>query len=237
MSNTRSSTPSATLSLLTITKINKQGNSFTVSSSASDKFEVQFNPTTLKLKKQNHWDFGSTTGKNLSSATFKGGQPQSQSFDLLFDSTDTGASVLNKFEKLMKLAKVDTTKSDSVTGASEPPFVKVQWGNYISFTAAIKDFDVDFLMFKADGTPLRAKVTLTLQEVVGDEQSSQNPTSVSEPRKTWIVQEGQRLDWIAFQEYGDTARWRLIADANGLNDPLNLVAGQVLVLPVPQETY
>ncbi len=230
MSTTRQATPSATLSRLTITKLTKNGNSFQVT---NEKFEVQFNPTTLKVKKQNAWEFGQTTGKNLSSASFIGGKPQSQTFDLLFDSTDTGASVLTKFNNLLKLAKVDATKTDAVTNVGEPPFVKVQWGSYISFTAAIKDLDIDFLMFKADGTPLRAKVTLTMQEVAGDNTAPQNPTSASEPRRTWVVQAGQRLDWIAFQEYGDTARWRLIANANALTDPLNLVPGQVIVLPIP----
>jgi nucleoid-associated protein YgaU len=38
------------------------------------------------------------------------------------------------------------------------------------------------------------------------------------------------LDWIAYQEYGDAAAWRHIAEVNNLHNPLSLVPGQLLKL-------
>ena len=49
-----------------------------------------------------------------------------------------------------------------------------------------------------------------------------------------MVEEGQRLDWIAYQEYGDAARWRYIAESNNLDDPDVLQPGQILkLIPLP----
>ncbi|MCL5995669.1 MAG: peptidase M23, partial [Chloroflexi bacterium] len=88
-------------------------------------------------------------------------------------------------------------------------------------------------MFKPDGTPVRAKVNVTFKQV--DQQpGAQNPTTRSEPRKIWVVHEGQTLDWIAYQEYGDPACWRHIAETNGRPDPMQLRPVQVLQLvPLP----
>jgi nucleoid-associated protein YgaU len=48
------------------------------------------------------------------------------------------------------------------------------------------------------------------------------------------VHEGQSLDWIAYQEYGNPSCWRHIAEINDLDDPLNLQPGQVLkIVPLP----
>ena len=45
-----------------------------------------------------------------------------------------------------------------------------------------------------------------------------------------FVNEGDTIDWIAFEEYGDSAMWRFIAETNNLDDPLRLKTGQVLVI-------
>jgi nucleoid-associated protein YgaU len=88
-------------------------------------------------------------------------------------------------------------------------------------------------MFKADGTPLRAEVTVNFVQTV-TKPKGQNPTSRSETRKIWVVHEGETLDWIAYREYGDPAQWRHIAETNGLGNPKDLYPGQVLKLtPLP----
>ncbi|MFP2934046.1 LysM peptidoglycan-binding domain-containing protein [Pyxidicoccus sp. 3LG] len=56
----------------------------------------------------------------------------------------------------------------------------------------------------------------------GDEEEGEGATS------------GQRLDEIASQRYGDPSLWRLIAALNGISDPNNLPAGQVLRLPTAE---
>ena len=41
-----------------------------------------------------------------------------------------------------------------------------------------------------------------------------------------------RLDLIAHHEYADASMWRLIAEANGIADPLRIKPGQRLIVPV-----
>jgi nucleoid-associated protein YgaU len=77
----------------------------------------------------------------------------------------------------------------------------------------------------------QATVDFIQQDDSDDFADSTNPTTRTEARKTRVVQQGDRLDLIAYQEYGAVAHWRHLAEANGLHDPSGLRPGQVLVIP------
>ncbi len=49
--------------------------------------------------------------------------------------------------------------------------------------------------------------------------------------KTHTVERGETLSAIAADEYRDPTLWRAIADANRIDNPRQLVAGQVLIIP------
>jgi nucleoid-associated protein YgaU len=52
-----------------------------------------------------------------------------------------------------------------------------------------------------------------------------------EPDRFWTVEKGQTLSGISRQCYGSAARWRDIADANGIDDPRGIRPGQRLRIP------
>ncbi len=220
---------------LKITKITNKGSTgnFSVSSDPADSFTCQFNPESFTLTKTNKWKSTETTGKDTSKVSFGGGDAQEMTISLTFDTTSTGDPVFEKYEVLYKLGCVDSDSLDSTTQLGEPPWVMVQWGSYIGFAAVIKSLVEEYTMFRPDGTPIRAKVAIALKQVADDgSMGGQNPTSRSEPRRTWVVQEGQRIDWIAYNEYGESSAWRIIAEENGLDDPFRLKSGQVLRIPM-----
>jgi nucleoid-associated protein YgaU len=49
--------------------------------------------------------------------------------------------------------------------------------------------------------------------------------------KRYTVRRGDTLSGIAGREYGNPKNWRPIAEANGIDDPLALQPGQLLVIP------
>lgn len=58
------------------------------------------------------------------------------------------------------------------------------------------------------------------------------PTSgTPHPHKTHVVQEGETLDRLAAKYYSDSTKWRIIAAANGIDDPLRVETGTELVIP------
>jgi hypothetical protein len=197
------------------------------------KVVCQFNPNDFSITKSVKWVYQSADGKNLPDPEFGGGEAQDLTVDLLFDSTDTGSDVRRKYDELLKMAEIDESKANRTTRKGEPPQCKFQWGSFLSFTGVITSISQNFTLFKADGTPLRVKLKVTFSETP-KAKKGQNPTTRTENRKIWVVREGETLPWIAYQEYGEPAHWRFIAETNGLNNPMELQPGQVLKLvPLP----
>ena len=110
--------------------------------------------------------------------------------------------------------------------------VEFQWGKTWSFKAVITDISQKFTLFRSDGTPVRATLDVSFLQAKDDgHYPGQNPTTIGRPGyKRWVVKEGDSIDWIAFDEYNDSAMWRFIAETNNLDNPLLLRPGQVLAI-------
>ena len=155
---------------------------------------------------------------------------------LLFDTTPTGKDVRSEYINFL----IALTKSDGNDNKDplQPPRCKFVWGKfskapYLTFDAVVDKLTVSYTMFLANGLPIRAECDITFMMLV-KEKSGTNPTSRSEARRVWRVVEGQTLDWIAYQEYGDTSAWRHIAKVNNLRNPRDLKPGMVLrMVPLP----
>ena len=112
--------------------------------------------------------------------------------------------------------------------------MKFHWGTHLhSFKAVVKSIEVSFTYFSSEGMPLRANVEMSLEQYEPDANwGPQNPTSgTPRPNRTHQVQVGDTLDRIAARYYGDSTRWRDIAAANGIADPLDLRPGTLLAIP------
>ena len=80
--------------------------------------------------------------------------------------------------------------------------------------------------------PLRAKLTISLKEYRPVAvQVSETRKRSSDVDKTWTVAAGDRLDRIAFAVYRDAGLWRVLAEANGIDDPRTLEPGRLLERP------
>jgi len=74
---------------------------------------------------------------------------------------------------------------------------------------------------KLKRTFLERRIPITRQDLSADAEN-------------YIVQEGDTLDLIAFEEY-DSTYWHLIAEANDIINPFELEVGKVLVLPTEED--
>jgi len=206
---------------------------------AGDRVECLFNPKEYTFAKQNKWEKKKVTGANVPQLTFSGGDPATLQMELFFDtyalSTDGQAKDVRKeyTDKIWKLMMVDDKLKDKKSKKSRPPTVRFQWGSAWSFNAVITSIQQKFTLFLPNGTPARATLTVSFEQVKDEAQlAPQNPTSGGVGgERFWTVVEGDTLGWISYKEYGDATRWRLIADANRLPGPRELRPGMLLVIP------
>jgi nucleoid-associated protein YgaU len=86
-------------------------------------------------------------------------------------------------------------------------------------------------MFRPNGEPSRALVDLELTQSE-ETKAGQNPTTRAIAGiKVHTVRDGDSLPSLSYRNYGDATRWRVIAEANGIDNPLALRRGAQLTIP------
>jgi Contractile injection system tube protein/LysM domain len=199
--------------------------------------ECWLNPTQYAITKTNSWQSTEAApGASFPPAQYSGGQAREMSLELMFDAGPEG-DVTSVTDKLFKL--MEPVAELGKSGVGRPPHFTLSWGTFQSFDAVCKSLNVTFLLFKPDGTPTRAKATLSLMQVHKDPRSGgdtpaakTNPTSrATHDAREHVVREGDSLPSIAFAHLGDPTRWRVIAEKNGIDDPLRLQPGRRLRIP------
>lgn len=200
-----------------------------------DRINFQFNPKELTMSKTASWE--PHKSKNVKSAAppqYKGPEPSKMSLEMFFDaSVEQDDSVATNVDRLFACC-VPTSDSRSKQTASAP-WVLFRWGKLTGFHAYIKTVQAKYTLFTAAGVPIRATVTVSLEEIAG-EKPKQNPTSGGiAPRKVHSIREGDTLAAIAWAEYGDASLWRALADVNRIDDPARLRVGASVFVPTMDE--
>lgn len=196
--------------------------------------EVHFNPTEYTFSKSLNWQVPKKKGANVPPLEFNGGNPTDLKVSLLFDTYETGEDVRKKYTNaIWDLAMVNAQKKDPKTKKGQPPKCEFRWGTMWSFKAVVGAVTAKYTMFLPDGTPVRATLDVTFKQIEDEGlYPKQNPTSGGVPgHRSHIIKEGETLDWIASQEYGNSNHWRYIAEVNGIDNPFKVAPGTVINLP------
>lgn len=199
-----------------------------------DKIPCLFNPETIAVGRSNNWSSEPRPGRSVSTLRYTGANSGWMSMDLVFDTTDTGTAVTTYTGPIMKLLEPDPDlpSSDEASNNVRPPTVTFNWGELHSFPAVVTNVSVRFTYFASTGVPLRAEMHLELRQYEASSAFLQNPTSgTPEPHRVHRVQPGETLDRISAAYYGDATRWRELAAANAVEDPLSVRPGTILSIP------
>jgi hypothetical protein len=195
--------------------------------------ECMFNPNSYTLAQsiEVKWNRapGATEG---GTPQYTGRGPATLSMELFFDDfAALEGDVTPKITTLLSWTRPTPASIEAMLPC--PPKVRFDWGNpqLQDFSGYIKRVSVNYTVFRKDGTPVQAKVSLTI-EGEGERVPGQNPTShAANSSRARTTIDGDTLQSIAYQELGKASYWRAIAELNGIDDPLRLEAGTVLLIP------
>ncbi|MFF2752096.1 peptidase M23 [Kitasatospora sp. NPDC058048] len=202
------------------------------------RLSLQFNPEQLEVRRSASW--GRSDAPALMTPPppqFLGSDPTSLGVRLFFDATaEHGRGVERSVTRLLECCRPEPHRASD--RSPSPPWVRLAWGSArtTSFTAIVRQVSVTYTLFDPEGTPLRAEASLELEEV-GGAPARQNPTSgglgAAQARAVHQVVQGDTLAHLAARYYGDPTIWRVIAEANAVDDPLGVPAGAALIVPRP----
>lgn len=185
---------------------------------------VQFNPKELSVSKSVPWEPQASSGADVPEQQFNTGQGRTLTFELFFDQYEMNGSVQGDVAAIEKMATIDGE-------LHRPPVVQFVYGRFL-FKGVFKEVQTRYTMFLTSGSPCRATVSCTLQEHEELEAQRRNePTQSPDHAKLRRVKRGETLHSIASTEYDTPSEWRRIADANGIDNPLELEPGMELLIP------
>ncbi len=216
-------------------------------SPAGNPLDVLFNPTEYTLAKSAQYAEIPVPGLDSPMLQFVRGQTETMTVDLFFDTTDAGGTgdqakpVTAKTDAFYQLIKIEAH-------SHAPPVILFSWGgdafpghrtyetlagqNRFGFKGVVESVRQRFTMFSSLGVPLRATLSLSIKEYKTlHEQIAELNRQSPDRAKVHVVAEGETISRVAELAHDRGGDWRMIAQWNGITDPLSLEPGQVLEVP------
>ncbi|MDC8760334.1 CIS tube protein [Janthinobacterium fluminis] len=199
---------------------------------AGKRFEVLINPSGYQHELNVKYNKCLTLGQSGSHIQFNAAHSEQIKLpQLVFDGT--GVVALYGMKSVATLIKELLTLVYYVNGTShEPNLVRFQWGAGMMFIGRVTKIDIDYTLFKPNGNPLRAKVTLhvlsdmSVQEILlRANKSSPDLSHLVE------VRAGDTLPLLCNRIYRDPGYYMAVARFNGLVNFRDLKPGTQLRFP------
>jgi nucleoid-associated protein YgaU len=188
------------------------------------RIDVQFNPEEYSLNKDNNFASQAIPGLSSPLLQFVHGNVRTLDMELFFDTTQDRTDVRNQSQQVVDLLKIDSD-------LHAPPVLLVAWAS-LQLRCVLVRANQKYTRFLEDGTPVRARVTVTFNEFIdADHEAKEVNRQTADFTKVYVVNAGDTLAGIAVKYYNDPLTWRPIAIANNIDDPRDIAPGQELTLP------
>ncbi|MFD0689864.1 CIS tube protein [Actinomadura fibrosa] len=207
---------------------------------------VMYNPEELKVEQGNVYAEVPIPGLDAPPVQYIRGKARTLSMELFFDTYESGEDVRAHTGPIVALLERGRQ-------TMAPPVLLFSLGR-VQFRCVMLDAGQRYTMFLRDGTPVRSTLSVRLQEHADTEgpqighglflgpptvqalagggsgaPGTGAPGGADVTVHTTAV--GDTLSSIAAAYLGDPGRWRRIADANRIKDPLDVPPGTQLVIP------
>lgn len=199
-----------------------------------EEINCMFNPTEYNLSNKVNYSKKDQIGKDNKILQFVSGGTETLSLSLIFNTLNFNDEIGEPIAPIDNNPSMDvsirTKKIYNLTKISsddhKPPECTFIWSS-LQFRGIITNINQKFTMFLDDGTPVRATMTLTFENTV----SIKKPLHSPDRTKFRVLNEGMELWEQAYKEYDDASKWREIARANNISNPLDIKSGDSICIP------
>jgi len=197
---------------------------------AGQPYSVMINPDSIKWQKNIEYNEQQPPDTSSASQRYKSTPSEKLNFDIVIDCTgivDSTRTVMAT--EISALEKIVYTYNGTI---HRPNFVKVQWGQNITFKGVLISLEISYTLFKPDGSPLRAKLSLAFSQYI-------SPSTITEidapesPDLTHIVTvvQDMNLPQLCLQVWNDNSYYIQVAKFNKLDKFRNLKGITRLIFP------
>jgi hypothetical protein len=193
-----------------------------INTQTNEQFPVMFNPEEYSLDKANSFAEIGVPGLEAPPIQYVRGNLRTLQMALFFDTYEQQTDVREFTQRIVGLLEKDPI-------AKVPPVLLFSWGR-LNFKCVLDSANQKFIMFLNDGTPVRARLSVTFKEYHEIKIDIQRGLFIGPPTIRNII-EGETLSGIAGDVLGDPGAWREIAELNNIDDPRRVPAGAQLIIP------
>jgi len=200
---------------------------------AGEDFTIPVNPESYSQAYKIELKEKPAGGNQGSAPEYKFTSPEELKLDFTLDNTGTiegnvydGTPVPKQVEKL--LATVYKMQGE----AHRPSILKIQWGSFFTFDCVLSSLDINYVLFRPNGEPLRAKVSASFKQYTEPQIRTRQENKKS-PDLTRVIKvaDGDTLPNLAYKSYGTPKYYPQVAYANKLMSIRTLRTGDDLVFP------
>ncbi|MBC7584145.1 MAG: LysM peptidoglycan-binding domain-containing protein [Tardiphaga sp.] len=210
--------------------------------SSVGEFSVFINPASYARSYKILYNDRQAQGSNGPSPKFNRTLSDTVKFELVFDGTGVVGSPLPGVVPFMEdgiRTQIDTFMKlvFSYNGnIHSPNFLEISWGTLL-FKCRLSTLDINYTLFKPDGTPLRARANALFTSFLSEaDLARQAKKSSPDLSHVVTVKGGDTLPLLCFDIYGTSLPYLEVARVNGLDHFRNLLAGTQLMFPPLQES-
>ncbi|MEN2399219.1 hypothetical protein GKZ90_0005490 [Flavobacterium sp. MC2016-06] len=193
-------------------------------------YSFMINPDTIKLQKSIEYNEQQAPATSSASQKYKSTPSNKLSLEMVIDCTGiVDAKRVDMAKEITALETIIYTYNGKI---HRPNFVKVQWGQNITFNGVLESIDISYTLFKPDGSPLRAKISLSFSQYISSKTVTMTDAPES-PDLTHIVNvtEGMSLPQLCLKVWDDDSYYIQVAQYNKLNKFRNLNGIDKLIFP------
>ncbi len=212
------------------------------------KIYVMYNPESYVQERGAKYSEAPGLASNMPSIQFVHGMSETLQMELFFDTYSAGGLVGGSVGDILKLnstallpapAKLDVRDYTSKiydlmiinSSTHVPPLLKIEWSS-LQFEGHLVNCSQKFTMFNQLGTPVRATLNVTFKQYMKPSDiAKMKPNESPDTAKYRTVHQGDSLWSFSSREYGQCEQWRVIAEANGIENPRLMDTGRMIKLP------
>jgi hypothetical protein len=193
-------------------------------------YSVMINPDSIKWQRNVEYNEQQAPDSSSASQKYKSSPSDKVNFDIVIDCTGiVDSKRTDMSSEINALEKIVFTYNGKI---HRPNFVKIQWGQNITFKGVLTSMDTSYTLFKPDGSPLRAKISLSFSQYISpstvkklDQQASPDVSHLV------TVVEGITLPQLCQNTWNDDSYYIQVARYNNLNKFRNLEGIEKLIFP------
>jgi nucleoid-associated protein YgaU len=198
-------------------------------------FEAMFNPESFKQNYAIIYGKNQSLNSSENEKKYMRSEPSELSLELILDGTgvsEMGITQLFGSKTVSERVEEFLTLTFRMNGKiHEPNYLRVEWGD-LKFECRLGSVEIDYTSFDRDGTPLRAKLTVSLiADMEVEKRMAVEDKKSSDLTHRRVVRQGDTLTLLTKEIYGTSAPYWRVAQANRLDNFRLLTPGQELAFP------